>query len=219
MKPKILFLHGSGTNPLIFRIQSRTLLSLLSPHFELVFLPGFHECPPGPGVLPFFEGAEPYLKWLDDSTPHEEEVHWPELVRLVDEVEKQGPFVGVVGFSQGAKAGMELVRYLENREREMRFWVGVCGTAPFQGGQDKKREGGYRESLRLGTVNKTESFHVIGEGDPWRGESEALVGFFDGGGGDERKKKVRRVEGGHQMPLGKGVNREVVEWILGACRL
>lgn len=214
MKPKILFLHGSGTNPLIFRIQSRNLLSLLSPHFEPVFLPGFHECAPGPGVLPFFEGAEPYLKWLDDSSPSEEEVCWAELDRLVAEIEKKGPFLGVVGFSQGAKAGMELVRELERRGREMRFWVGVCGTVPFQGGGDEVREGGWKESLGLGRAERTESFHLIGGEDPWRGESERLVGFFG-----ETGRRVRRFEGGHQMPLDKGVNREVVEWILGVCRM
>ncbi|KAK0666527.1 putative serine hydrolase [Cercophora samala] len=202
MKPKILFLHGSGTNPLIFRIQSRALLSLLTPHFEVVFLPGFHECDPGPGVLPFFQGAEPYLKWLDDSSPAEEKVDWTGLDRLVSEVEKQGPFVGVVGFSQGAKAGMELVRFLEQRGREMRFWVGVCGTVPFQGGKDEER---------------TESFHLIGEEDPWRGESESLVGFF--GDGEGAGKQVSRFKGGHQMPLDKGVNKEVAEWILGVCRM
>ncbi|KAK0737217.1 serine hydrolase-domain-containing protein [Apiosordaria backusii] len=190
MKPKILFLHGSGTNPLIFRIQSRALVSLLTPHFEVVFLSGFHACPPGPGVLPFFEGADPYLKWLEDSTPQEEKVHWAELDRLVREAEEKGPFVGVVGFSQGAKAGMEL------------------------GGKDTEREGGYKESLGLGKVARTESFHLIGEDDPWRGESEALVGFFD-----EGRRRVRRFKGGHQMPLDKGVNQEVVEWILGVCQL
>ncbi|KAK4201950.1 putative serine hydrolase [Triangularia verruculosa] len=214
MKPKILFLHGSGTNPLIFRIQSRALVSLLTPHFEVVFLPGFHECPAGPGVLPFFEGAEPYLKWLSDSTPQEEKVHWSELERLVDEVERQGPFVGVVGFSQGAKAGMELVRYLENKGKEVRFWVGVCGTVPFQGGGSEERKKGYRDSLGLGRVSKTASFHLIGEDDPWRGESEALVGFFDDG-----TRRVRRFNGGHQVPLNKGVNQELVDWALAACKL
>ncbi|KAK4464033.1 serine hydrolase FSH [Cladorrhinum samala] len=212
MKPKVLLLHGSGTNPLIFQIQSRKLDALLSPHFELVYLTGFHECAAGPGVLPYFEGAEPYLKWLSDSEVSEEELHWTSgLDRLVNEFEAQGPFVGVIGFSQGAKAGMYLTRRLEQEGRAVSFFVSVCGTVPFQGIKDGEKGEKYKQSLEKGGIVKTESIHVIGTDDPWRVESEALVDFFA-----ERTRRVVRCKGGHQMPVEDAVNKQLAAMMLAA---
>lgn len=212
MKPKILLLHGSGTNPLIFQIQSRKLAALLSPHFELIYLAGFHECAPGPGVLPYFEGAEPYFKWLSDSELAEEELHWTSgLERLVEQFVAQGPFVGVIGFSQGAKAGMYLTRRLENEGRAVSFFMSVCGTVPFQGVKYGEKGEKYKESLDEGGIVKTESIHVIGIDDPWRTESETLVEFFA-----ERTRRVVRCKGGHQMPAEDVVNRQLVAIMLAA---
>jgi pimeloyl-ACP methyl ester carboxylesterase len=222
MPPKLLFLHGAGTNAAIFRIQSRNLAALLKTHFELVYLDGFLPSPPGPGVLPFFEGAGPYLKWLCDEPVRDEALHWQcadGVDRLVAEYRRLGPFVGVVGFSQGAKAGMYLVRRLEelNEAGELRIFVAVCGTSPFEGGREVDgqeeengiRKEGFRESLEKGLV-KTESVHVIGDNDPWRVPSETLVGFFEG------PKRVVRFKGAHHMPVEEEVNKLVVDLILAA---
>ncbi|KAK4221344.1 putative serine hydrolase [Podospora fimiseda] len=209
-KPKILLLHGSGTNPTIFQIQSRRLTTLLSPHFDLFFLPGPIECPPGPGVLPYFEGAGPYLKWIPDSPTQENELYFISgLPYLIKHFEKNGPFVGVIGFSQGAKAGTYLVRHLEREERGVKFFVSVCGTAPFKG-----KGKGFVDVLKKLGRNKTKNMHFIGLEDPWRPESEAAVGLWEGGEDEER---VRRVEGGHHMLIGKEENEFLREWILDCC--
>ncbi|GAB1319984.1 Esterase LovG [Madurella fahalii] len=219
MLPKVLFLHGSGTNAAIFRTQSRKLAALLSPHFDLVYLDAFLPGPPGPGVLPFFEGAEPYLKWLCDSTPQDEAQYWADratdggggngtgtgLGRLVAEYERLGPFVGVIGFSQGAKAGMYLLQRLEELSLRgldaigVRFFLAVCGTA-------RPREGG----SMLGTVG-VESIHVIGDEDPWKEAGEALVEYFE-----PALKKVVRFKGGHHMPTEDDVNKFVAELVVAA---
>lgn len=183
MRPKILCLHGSGTSAAIFRIQSRKLAALLEPHFDLVYLDGPLPCDPGPGVLPFFAGCDPYLKWLRDESPAEEA---DETQRqraedmLLAEVERRGPFAGVLGFSQGAKVGMYLARRLEegvmtmtrmgeegegegegegvggkqpklDGKAALKFVVAVCGTAPFQGGRGFRREGEEEEAAVLRT--------------------------------------------------------------------
>ncbi|SPQ22996.1 62a9a291-1933-4faf-8a90-64975e7c9db1 [Thermothielavioides terrestris] len=77
-KPILVFLHGAGTSASIFRLQSRRLAAQLSPHFDLVYLDAPHACPAGPGVLPFFEGCGPYLRWVDDEAPERERAYWAE---------------------------------------------------------------------------------------------------------------------------------------------
>jgi len=220
MQPKILCLHGGGTSAQIFNLQARKLVQLLKPHFDLVFPDGFLECDAGPGVLPIFKGCEPFRQWLHDTPggPEPEEADWSSGVgRLAEDVlDRQGPFVGVIGFSQGAKAAMHLLRFLEKREvtegvlNPVRFAVLVCGTVPFQGvkGPHDARVQAHKESLGLGTV-KTPSIHAIADDDPWRPESEALVEFFDG----QSRRLVVRFRGGHYMPKDDAVNGTIVDFI------
>ncbi|KAJ2989033.1 hypothetical protein NUW58_g3675 [Xylaria curta] len=120
MPPKIFCMHGSGTSGQIFRIQAIRLARLLQPHFELVYVDGFIDTVPGPGVLPFFEGMEPYKRWLTDKGG-EDEIPWPELGRLVELFNSNGPFVGIIAFSQGAKAATHLLRWLEERGYQLDF--------------------------------------------------------------------------------------------------
>ncbi|KAK4187503.1 serine hydrolase FSH [Podospora australis] len=247
-KPKILCLHGAGTNATIFRIQNRYLSSLLSPHFELVYIEGFHPCPAGPGVLPFFEGIEPYYKWLPDtnilnSSPGalenldgngkvvvQESLHWEDLPRLVSEYNKQGEVVGILGFSQGAKVGFHLARYLQRHQPgKIKFFVAICGTSPFQGvgavsppeEETDPRAELVQQSLTgdakagLGRVKGVMNIHVIGAQDKWRKESEGLVEFFEK---DDHKRKVVRFGGGHQCPPEDKVNKEIVGYILEALK-
>ncbi|KAK4123032.1 hypothetical protein N657DRAFT_690712 [Parathielavia appendiculata] len=218
MKPKLLFLHGSGTNASIFRIQSRKLAHLLKPHFDLLYFDAPIPCDPGPGVLPFFEGCGPYLTWMDDvSGPRAEEAYYEgDAIRdLAREVE-QMRVVGIVGFSMGAKVAMGVVRLLEAEGgANIRVVAAVCGTVPFQGGYirgllDEAREKAYQGSLVKGVV-QAESVHLIGDGDPWRVQSEKLVGFFA-----EEGRRVIRFEGEHHMPADDAVNREVAMLILAA---
>lgn len=140
-------------------------------------------------------------------------------------MKKVGPFVGVVGFSQGAKVAVEVVQRLQRGDDEdgIKVVVAVCGTAPFQGGcgagiegggEDEvvvKRKTGWEESLGKGPV-RVQSIHLIGEADPWRKESEKLVELFE-----EGKRTVMRFQGGHYMPAQDKVNREVVKLIRAAC--
>lgn len=187
-------------------------------------------------MLPFFEGCGPYLTWMDDTSPEAEQAYYEgkkdsEMTKLVEQVRGMGDVVGVVGFSMGGKVGMEVVRRLEGeREREgegegegVKIVVAVCGTVPFQGGSaaagvvgkgggtEEAREKGYRESLEKGVV-KAVSVHLIGEGDPWRAESEKLVAFFD-----QEKRTVIRFRGEHHMPADDALNRQVVRMITAAC--
>jgi hypothetical protein len=139
---------------------------------------------------------------MDDTSPEAEQAYYDgdEITKLVEEVRGVG----------GVVAGVKVL-------------VAVCGTVPFQGGggqggfddrggeEEHARGKGYRESLAKGAV-KAESVHLIGDGDPWRGESEKLVEFFG------EKRRVIRFSGGHHMPADDAVNRQVARIIMAACR-
>jgi len=230
-RPRILFLHGGGTNSPIFQIQSRHLASALAPEgFELVYPTGPITCPAGPGVLPFFAAEGPYAKWMWDGMVSDAE--WAEESTMADSVDHlvnildtQGPFCAIVGFSQGAKCTVHLLRHLQKtaprKLESIKIAVLVCGTAPFQAGYvhpdgwkaggdlkvaekegtDERRVRGFDECVGLGLIKGIESVHVIGEEDPFRLQGEKLVDFFE-----PRGRRVYRFKGGHSMPADKGVN-------------
>ncbi|KAK3369435.1 serine hydrolase FSH [Lasiosphaeria ovina] len=231
LRPKILCLHGWGTNAEIFQIQSRRLAALLEPHFELVYINGPAEASPGPGVLPFFEDSGPFYGYLDDSSAAAEEAAggWADgdLDKLVSDFRREGPFVGILAFSQGAKAAWHLLRRLEeessaaaaaadagsslvtppqSQQPRVDFVVAVCGTAPyFQSPPtaDAKRAAAAR------VVTGVDTIHVIGDDDPYRAESEALAGFFDAA-----SRLVVRFPGAHHMPADHAVNASLANLIV-----
>ncbi|KAI0412244.1 serine hydrolase FSH [Xylaria grammica] len=205
MPPKILCLHGSGTSAAIFRIQAIRLSRILQAHFELVYVDGFIDTPPGPGVLPFFEGMEPYKRWLTDKDGHEERP-WPDLDKLVELFNRNGPFVGIIAFSQGAKAATHLIRWLEQRGQQLDFAALFGGTVPFR--------------LKVGTEEWAElvkptiitrSIHVIGDDDPWRSESEALMEHYD-----KPSRSLIRFKGGHHMPVDPDINEKLAKLIIAS---
>ncbi|KXJ86440.1 hypothetical protein Micbo1qcDRAFT_168476, partial [Microdochium bolleyi] len=63
--PRILCLHGGGTNARIFRAQCRALSRSLAPHFRLVYADApFLSDDPGPDVLSVYAGCGPFKRWL-----------------------------------------------------------------------------------------------------------------------------------------------------------
>ncbi|KAK3368765.1 serine hydrolase FSH [Podospora didyma] len=206
-QPKLLFLHGGGTNANIFRVQSRRLAALLKPHFELVYLNAILESRAGPGVLAFFEDAGPYREWLRDLIPGAEDADEStnSLDHLVTAFRRKGPFVGIVAFSQGAKMAVHLLRRLEaeKKGRRTEFVVAICGTVPYF-----FDDGGVRNEM---LAVKTESVHVMGDNDPYRLQSEKLVDCFD-----PESRRVVRFKGGHLMPGDESINKLLLNIILHA---
>ncbi|CAG8055645.1 unnamed protein product [Penicillium salamii] len=93
---RILCLHGYGMNPDAMKHQLSTLRKLCDPSWEFHFLAGRIQCSPAPGV----QGIPgPYLCYSTDFDP----VSMRAAQALVhEELETQGPFDGVFGFSTGA---------------------------------------------------------------------------------------------------------------------
>ncbi|OJD35377.1 citrinin biosynthesis oxidoreductase [Diplodia corticola] len=225
-KPRILCLHGSGSNARIFEAQTARLGMSIRKHFDLVFVDAPVECDAGPGILPFFEGEEPFRRWHDEvdeegrkdrAGRHAQQM---ERVRelLVGAVGEKGPFAGVLGFSQGAKTAMQLLLLQAERPAAaaeagsgIRFGVFVCGTTPAEDlllGQRGEGEGRPAE-----VVVRVPTVHAFGEADQWRELSEQLPHYCD-----PATRRVFRYTGGHHMPHLPAQSQQLADLILDAYR-
>ena len=141
--PRILCLHGGGVTGEVFRAQARSLIKNL-PDFRLVFADGPFYCDPGPGIVPVYEDRGPFRRWLrwlpehaeiDDESAIEEVMYSIETTKKEDE--GTGPWVGLMGFSQGAKLSASLLYDQQIRvEKEgkaatdYKFAVLLAGRSP-----------------------------------------------------------------------------------------
>lgn len=96
-------------------MQARSLIANL-PDFRLVFADGPFLCPPGPGIVPVYADYGPFRRWLrwlpehpeiDDDSAIEEVMYNIDTCKMEDEGD--GPWVGLIGFSQGAKLAASLL--------------------------------------------------------------------------------------------------------------
>lgn len=141
--PRILCLHGGGVTGEVFRAQARALIKAL-PSFRLVFADGPFFCDAGPGIVPVYEDCGPFRRWLrwlpehaeiDDDSAAEEVMY---AIRTAKDGDAgTGPWVGMLGFSQGAKLAASLLHEQQVRvEREgtadtdYRFAVLLAGRQP-----------------------------------------------------------------------------------------
>ncbi|KAB5511707.1 serine hydrolase FSH [Coniochaeta sp. 2T2.1] len=150
---RILCLHGGGVNAKVFRTQCRRFLSsALASHFRLVFVDGPFPCKPHPAIEQVYGDCGPFYRWLRWQEEHNE-VH-PQvaagsiLAQCKDAMDKDpgtGEWVGLLGFSQGAKVAASLLWLQEKMGRTMdgpsrlttlgsdvsfRFGVLMAGSAP-----------------------------------------------------------------------------------------
>lgn len=119
--PRILCLHGGGSNARIFKAQTRALRYELSNHFRFVFVEGPFDSEPGPDVTSAYgkERFGPFRRWFRSGPqhppidPHEAVACIEESIyTAMDRDDLQGgtgEYVAVMGFSQGAKLAASLL--------------------------------------------------------------------------------------------------------------
>lgn len=100
------------------------LSSRLSSHHSFDFLDGQFECPPAPGISELF--PSPYLAWYSDyETQSIQRVH----EFLLSVIEEDGPYDGIVGFSEGAAVAASLLlsdeQNAEMSGEDLKFKVAV----------------------------------------------------------------------------------------------
>ena len=232
--PRLLCLHGGGTSALIFKIQTRRLQWALRSTFKFVFADGPFQSGPGPGVLPAFEGCEPYYRWLNPGSPTAEQDQ-----RRVRQVLKKvmmddgGEFVGVLGFSQGGRltAGLLADQAEGNAAEGMPHWkfgVMLCGSYPplslsLARSPSVKPSQGIDEHGEIREPDEDEIIHipsvlVRGTLDPHCEKGRRLVEYFD-----LEMASVLVFKMGHHLPgaagdttSDKGDTQKIVDAILKA---
>ncbi|EDU50636.1 MhpC hydrolase or acyltransferase alpha beta hydrolase superfamily [Pyrenophora tritici-repentis] len=124
--PRILCLHGGGVNAAIFERQSRSLIRHLQHSFRLVWADAPFFCDPHPDVVDVYSDYAPFRRWLRWLDEHHELDEWAVIDEIGysmrtameddDRAGGRGEWVGLMGFSQGAKLTASLL--LEQQARE-----------------------------------------------------------------------------------------------------
>jgi hypothetical protein len=143
--PRLLCLHGGGVNATIFEAQSRSLIRHLQHSFRLVWADGPFLCDPHSDVVYVYGSYGPFRRWLRWLPEHPnidaesciEEIGYSIRTAMEDDDRAggTGEWVGLMGFSQGAKLSASLL--LEQQAREdlakkngtTNFDVGPIGVA------------------------------------------------------------------------------------------
>ena len=119
--PRILCLHGGGVNASVFRAQCRALISSLTPQFRFVFVDAPFACAPHAAIAPVYGDYGPFFRWLRFEDHHAavdaREAAAQILAQcraVMDDDPGTGEWVGLLGFSQGAKVAASLL-WLQER--------------------------------------------------------------------------------------------------------
>ncbi|KAJ5872925.1 uncharacterized protein N7529_005278 [Penicillium soppii] len=117
--PRILCLHGGGTNARIFRMQCRVLESTLSSTFRLVYAEAPFPSQPGSDVTSVYRNYGPFKSWLritSSDTAHEpqhiiERINTAIATAMATDSKSgaTGEWVALLGFSQGAKLAASIL--------------------------------------------------------------------------------------------------------------
>ena len=144
--PRILCLHGGGTNATIFRAQCRVVEAALRPTFRLCYAQAPFPSQAGPDVLMVYREYGPFRAWLraqpgGDAKDVIERIE-ESLGKAMAEDDLKGAtgeWVAVLGFSQGAKMCASLLfsqqlraerLHEHNTRSNFRFGVIMAGRGP-----------------------------------------------------------------------------------------
>ncbi|KAI9167842.1 Esterase LovG [Paramyrothecium foliicola] len=146
--PRILCLHGGGVNAEVFELQCRGIIARLRPYFRLVFVDAPFPCSPHKAIVNVFGDQGPFYRWLPWLSDHSEidadvaaerilEAYQAGMRRDSAEHGATGPWVGVLGFSQGAKIAASLLWCQERAAAQglvpltsFRFGIIMAGSGP-----------------------------------------------------------------------------------------
>lgn len=129
-KPRMLCLHGGGVSAKIFRLQARQLRQTLAPYFRLVFADGPFPSEMHPDLIPVYRNMGPCYSWADlssqcifaDGAPDTKTIADNIRVSLLCAMEADpgtGNWVGLLGFSQGARLAVSILLEDEIRQKEI----------------------------------------------------------------------------------------------------
>ncbi|NP_001409258.1 dihydrofolate reductase [Neltuma alba] len=201
-KMKILCLHGFRTSGSFLKKQISKWDPSLFDQFELVFPDG--KFPAGgksdiEGIFP-----PPYFEWFQFNKDFTEYTNLEECISyLCEYITTNGPFDGLLGFSQGATLSALLMGYqaqgkLLKEHPPMKLFVSISGS--------KFRDPSICDVAYKDTI-KVKSVHFIGEKDWLKLPSEELATAFD-------NSLIIRHPQGHTVPrLDEVATTQLRNWI------
>jgi predicted esterase len=235
--PRILCLHGGGVTGAIFRAQFRSFLRALDTRFRFVFVDAPFFCDAGPGIVPVYSDWGPFRRWFRWLPSHDEidpdscvyEIEYA-IQRAMDDDKGTGPWVGLLGFSQGAKLAASMLYEqqlcLDHGEKtsEWKFAVVLAGRAPLvslsaktEGQPWMQSAGGLPDGADCDAIKDRDdvklrlpTIHVHGLQDPGLHLHRRLLDDYC----VEGSTTLVEWDGNHRIPLKKADVGKVVEAIM-----
>nr|UPX44676.1 hypothetical protein FAC6B23_10 [Penicillium fuscum]UXX61833.1 hypothetical protein FAC4N16_06 [Penicillium fuscum] len=232
--PRILCLHGGGTNTRIFKTQCRVVSRKLEPYFRLAYAEAPFDSGPGPDVVSVYADWGPFKRWfpehgVEDRAAIEAIDNSIKTAMIEDERSgATGPWVGLLGFSQGAKLAASLMFRQQVRAEKLgrakagsdwKFAVLMAGRAPIvfsssmlsspsqielSGPPDLSDIMGEEHVLKLPTI------HVHGLADPGLHSHRELLDNYC----SFHSARVVEWNGAHRVPLKSANVNPLIEEIL-----
>jgi len=226
----------------IFRAQFRSFLSSpLTQNFRFVFVDAPFYCEEGVGVVPVYADWGPFRRWFRWLDSHDEidpetcqaEIEYA-LKAGMDADEGTGDWVGVLGFSQGAKLAASLLyeRQLQVDAKEeggvkWQFAVMLAGRAPLVSLSSKteglpwmQSAGGIADGVDTESINerpemrlRLPTVHVHGLKDEGLHLHRALVNDYCAPG----STTLVEWDGPHRIPFKKVDVDRVVAAVMELC--
>ncbi|KAH7417569.1 serine hydrolase FSH [Cadophora sp. MPI-SDFR-AT-0126] len=187
---RFLCLHGQGTNSDIMKLQTRALRNLLPVSYEYDFIDGEEHSESPEELAQIYPG--PYLQYASCAETVPRSVEYLEEIMAED-----GPFDGVIGFSQGAVCAARMI--LRSVERDpygpqpFKAAIFLCAASLFY----HKTADEYNEMMKAVTdiTIPIPTVHVIGQTDLHRPFSCDLVKLCD-----KKLSTVVDAQIGHVIP-------------------
>ncbi|PGH19326.1 hypothetical protein AJ80_04079 [Polytolypa hystricis UAMH7299] len=150
---KFLCLHGMGTSAQIFKAQMAPITAKFEGLHEFVYVDGVIECEAADGVGSIFPG--PYLCYYNLPTHSLVSAAHDFIHNIMNE---DGPFDGVIGFSQGAAlaSSMMLQRAKEDPYAPPLFRLAIFAGASLPYNlDDRERQSKYEAEISETPASKT----------------------------------------------------------------
>ncbi|KAK2831903.1 hypothetical protein FQN49_007056 [Arthroderma sp. PD_2] len=195
--PRILCLHGGGSNAKVFHTQCRVIRQHLKSTFRLCFVDAPFSSPAGPGIVSVYEDFAPFYCWhnwrpgvtedFGGQTLNYVEKMLREAMAEDDERGATGEWVGILGFSQGAKTSASILMKQQVQTElnirdansfDFKFGVIMNGRGPFldlglelgnensAGSSASSTTGRSEESAPASELLEIPTIHVHGRRDP-----------------------------------------------------
>ncbi|KAF8018514.1 hypothetical protein BT93_H3405 [Corymbia citriodora subsp. variegata] len=177
-KPRILCLHGYRTSAKILETQIRKWPKSVLEKLDLVFLDGQYPSRGKSSVEGIFD--PPYFEWFHTNQGFTEYENFEECIAFIEDfMVKNGPFDGLLGFSQGAilaaaLPGMQAEGLVLTKVPKIKFLILMSGAK--MGGS--KYSAPPLAAKAFSAPIKCPSLHVFGETDFQKPESIALLDSF-----------------------------------------